>query len=185
MTNDLLSSGDDRSRASGLLPWVGVAIAFVVGLAGTITAVNTRREIRSLRAEIEDVRSTIPARAEEPARNLAGQMNRALEMVARRMNDTDVRLNELARRVADVAMQSPKTTAGALPPASAAPPASGEAPGIVSASPAAAARTYTVESGDTLGGIARKLGVSLTALQQANPDVNPARLKVGQKLNVP
>ena len=45
--------------------------------------------------------------------------------------------------------------------------------------------SYSVKSGDTLGAIASKLGVSLTALEGANPDVNPAALSIGQQLNVP
>jgi len=44
---------------------------------------------------------------------------------------------------------------------------------------------YTVKKGDTLLGIALKLGVSLKALQEANPGVNPTALSVGAKLIVP
>jgi LysM repeat protein len=49
----------------------------------------------------------------------------------------------------------------------------------------AKARTHTVAAGETLASIARKSGVSLTALQAANPGVTPKKLKVGQVLNVP
>ena len=45
--------------------------------------------------------------------------------------------------------------------------------------------SYVVKSGDTLGAIASKLGVSLSALQGANPDVQAADLHIGQELNVP
>lgn len=46
-------------------------------------------------------------------------------------------------------------------------------------------RVYTVRSGDTLFSIARNQGVSLNALQQANPAVDPNRLTVGQQLCIP
>jgi LysM repeat protein len=46
-------------------------------------------------------------------------------------------------------------------------------------------RTHTVVSGDTLAGIARKQGISLAALEAANPGVNPKKLKAGQMLNLP
>ncbi len=46
-------------------------------------------------------------------------------------------------------------------------------------------RTHAVVAGETLAGIARKAGVSLTALQAANPGVTPKKLKVGQTLNLP
>ena len=45
--------------------------------------------------------------------------------------------------------------------------------------------THTVAAGETLAGIARKQGISLAALQAANPDINPKKLRVGQVLNLP
>ena len=44
---------------------------------------------------------------------------------------------------------------------------------------------YVVQSGDTLSSIAAKEGVSLTALEAANPGLNPARLQVGQTIVIP
>jgi LysM repeat protein len=49
----------------------------------------------------------------------------------------------------------------------------------------AAAAEYVVVKGDTLAKIAKKNGVTLKALKTANPGVEPAKLKVGQKLSVP
>ena len=49
----------------------------------------------------------------------------------------------------------------------------------------AAPRTHTVVAGETAAGIARKAGVTLSALAAANPDVNPARIRVGQVLKLP
>jgi LysM repeat protein len=39
--------------------------------------------------------------------------------------------------------------------------------------------------GDTLGKIAKRNGVTLSALKAANPGVEPTKLKVGQKLTIP
>jgi LysM repeat protein len=46
-------------------------------------------------------------------------------------------------------------------------------------------RTHVVASGETLASIARKHGVSLTALESANPSVTPKKLRAGQTLNLP
>jgi LysM repeat protein len=50
----------------------------------------------------------------------------------------------------------------------------------------ALASTYTVQSGDTLSGIAARSGVSLSAIEAANPQIhNPNLIYVSQKVNVP
>ncbi|KAL8647852.1 MAG: hypothetical protein Q9226_006258 [Calogaya cf. arnoldii] len=45
--------------------------------------------------------------------------------------------------------------------------------------------SYTIQSGDTFWAIAQKLGVSVDALQAANPGVSPTSLQVGQTINLP
>jgi spore coat assembly protein SafA len=47
-------------------------------------------------------------------------------------------------------------------------------------------RTYVVQQGDTLSGIARRFGVSLSDLEKANPQItNPNRIFPGQVINIP
>jgi len=54
------------------------------------------------------------------------------------------------------------------------------------ATAAPAYTTYLVKKGDTLYGIAKKNGITLKALMDANPEVtNPKQLHVGQKLKIP
>jgi LysM repeat protein len=70
-------------------------------------------------------------------------------------------------------------------PAPAAPPVSVVPPPMPPAPEVAPGATYEVVSGDTLAKIAKKNGVTLKALEEANPGVNPKRLKIKQKLNIP
>ena len=57
---------------------------------------------------------------------------------------------------------------------------------VVSATPGAGQSTkYTVQRGDTLAAIARKYGVSMAALQQANSLRNPDLIWAGQRLVIP
>jgi LysM repeat protein len=45
-------------------------------------------------------------------------------------------------------------------------------------------RTYTVRTGDTLGGIAEKTGVDVTTLEDLNPGLDPQALVTGQKIKL-
>lgn len=63
-----------------------------------------------------------------------------------------------------------------------------EGAGAESAMPAAAARTYTVKSGDSFYSISQKVFGNtrqVSAIQKANPKVNPSHLRVGQVLQMP
>ncbi|HEX2070110.1 MAG TPA: LysM domain-containing protein [Thermoleophilaceae bacterium] len=44
--------------------------------------------------------------------------------------------------------------------------------------------TYTIESGDTLGGIAEQTGVPVETLQELNPELDPQALIAGQKIKL-
>jgi hypothetical protein len=46
-------------------------------------------------------------------------------------------------------------------------------------------KTYSVRMGDTPSSIARQQGIKLEALLAANPGLDPKRMKVGQRLNLP
>jgi tetratricopeptide (TPR) repeat protein len=64
-------------------------------------------------------------------------------------------------------------------------PGSAGASRLANPTPTAQPRTHTVVAGETAVGIARKYGVKLSALEAANPDINLARIRVGQVLNIP
>ena len=51
--------------------------------------------------------------------------------------------------------------------------------------PAVGGTEYVIASGDNFWTIGRKFGVSAKQLEQANPNVVPTRMKIGQKINIP
>ena len=51
--------------------------------------------------------------------------------------------------------------------------------------PAGSASEHVIASGDTLGKVAKDNHVTLKALLEANPNVNPTKLKIGQKIQIP
>lgn len=75
----------------------------------------------------------------------------------------------------------PATNAAVLPPP-VAPPLT--PPPVAPMAPAAGTE-YTIVSGDTLGKIARKNGLTVKAIEDANPGVDPKKLRPGKKLIIP
>jgi len=69
-------------------------------------------------------------------------------------------------------------------PPVAAPPVVAPAPAPAPV-PEAAGTEYVVVKGDSFAKIAKKNGVSIKAIQAANPGVAPTKLKVGQKISIP
>ena len=51
--------------------------------------------------------------------------------------------------------------------------------------PAGAATDYVVVKGDTFSGISKKFHVSVKAILEANPSVEPTKLKIGQTIHIP
>ena len=69
------------------------------------------------------------------------------------------------------------------PPVVVAPPPAPETPATPVAPPSAA--DYTIVKGDILEKIAKNFHVSIKAITDANPGIEPTRLKIGQKIHIP
>lgn len=75
-------------------------------------------------------------------------------------------------------------TVSKLPPP--AKPAETKKPAAAPAAPAPAAATiHTVKKGEMLSSISKKYNVKMSAIVAANPGLNPDRIRIGQKLNIP
>lgn len=73
-------------------------------------------------------------------------------------------------------------------PAPAAPAAPAVVPPVTQEPVAAATGEMTVHSiakGEMLATVAKKYGVTVKAIESANPNINPLRLQIGQKINIP
>ena len=64
-------------------------------------------------------------------------------------------------------------------------PGGGGDSSAVASDGSASGQTYTIRAGDTLFAIARERDITLAALRDANPGVNPRRLRIGQTLTMP
>ncbi len=129
---------------------------------------------------------------DEMFENLIGQTEDGFRRVSeqrQRMNETISRLAETVRaldaRIAELEQTTP------LPEDSGSPVADAPDEGGISSEIAeqpegeSESRIYRIQPGDTLTRIAREHGVSLTALQNANSEVDPNRLQIGEEIAIP
>jgi LysM repeat protein len=79
----------------------------------------------------------------------------------------------------------PDMGSNTAPPPDTNPPTPPPAPLPPPAPPVPQTEDYTVIKGDTFASIAKKSSVSVKAIEEANPGVDPKRLKIGQKLHLP
>jgi len=95
--------------------------------------------------------------------------------------------DDVAASPAAEASDTPPADAAATdaPAADAAPPASPPAETAAVAPPPVAAKTYTVQAGDTMYSIAKKHGVTVDAVLWANNLTDANTLKQGQQLTIP
>lgn len=91
-------------------------------------------------------------------------------------SETNPPSNDMSNNTAETAPPVPVPNAAQAPTTPPAP---------IPAAPAATENTYVVVRGDYMAKIAKENGVTLRALEEANPDVKPTRLHVGEKLIIP
>jgi LysM repeat protein len=82
---------------------------------------------------------------------------------------------------------SPAPAITSAPPVNTAPIAAPIAPvaNISATAPTTDAKEYVIASHDTLGAIAHRNGISLKTLLEANAGINPKKLQIGQKIQIP
>lgn len=162
-------------------------IGLFVGLSGKNAAAKAKEDLDALVQKITQAEESLGGFDKKIA-----DASRAANTSAERMVDLGRRLSALEQGVqqaintlsTEVTKNREMIEAGRTArPAAAASSSSGSGGSTASNPPADG--SYVIQSGDTFDKIAKKFGVSTTALMEANPDVEPRRMRVGQKLVIP
>jgi len=173
------------------LGWVGFAkageletrLAELEGAAGDLAALETRLDEGNARRE----------RLSETVNGPSREVSRALRQVENDVSSikTDVRRVTIQAGTAlNKVEEFEKQGVQAAPPpspsqASSAPGSGSPGKGDSSAASNADGETYRIQIGDTFARLAARFGVSIDALLDANPGVDPRRLRVGQEVVIP
>jgi len=140
---------------------------------GAFQAETVRQHIYRLKQELAKAVMPIPPTPElQRQLELISEQNRQLQEEVDRLRAEVVQ----ARAMQSVSALRATTASGRTPTTYVTP-----GPAVGGQSPS----VYTVKAGDTPIAIARTHGITLEALMAANPGLDPRRMKVGEKVNIP
>jgi LysM repeat protein len=164
MENDSISSSSSESK----LPLIVGILGFALGAAGLVLGIKAKGAAQLASEEAALAKTQVSELGAQLASKASADAVAALQAdLAATKQQTEANEKALADQI--VALQK----VAAAPKASSGKSASPAGPG-----------EYVVAKGDNLGSIAKKNGISLKAIQDLNPGVNPNRLQIGQKLKV-
>jgi LysM repeat protein len=167
MENDSISSS---SSSESKLPLIVGIVGFALGAAGLVLGLKAKTAAEAatgtaLAAQQDTAKVSAELQSKAAATELAAAEINAIKAGIAENN----KLTQDAITALQTAVKKPVVAANATGTNGAKSVAVG--PG-----------EYAVAKGDTLGGIAKKVGLSLKVLQDLNPGVNPNKMQIGQKL---
>ena len=177
-----------------------IAARLVKVESGSGDTAELRAEIDKLRGEIAELRAAVRREQDAMRREIVDDLTRRLTGITQQMQQNQAQALAQIQARAEAALQAAEASAKAAreqaeytkrvasrPPAPA--PA---APTSTAARPAAPARPaysayyeHVVEAGQTLSFIAKGYDTTVPKILAANPGLNAAKLRVGQKLIIP
>jgi LysM repeat protein len=167
----------DSNSSGSILPLVGVIAGGLALVLSIVALVKLSTLQKSVAAHDEAINSKIPAleasvsaaaaKSETDIKGLRTGIQTALDQVGNEIGTINAKITKI-----EEAMKKPAPAAGK---AGAAAPT-----GVLNAD-----GTYTIGSGDTLSKVARKFAVRTDSIEAENPGLDPAKLRVGQKIRIP
>jgi len=169
MENDSISTSSSESK----LPLIVGIVGFALGAAGLVLGIKAKSAAQAASdaaaeagKQVAELSSTIASKASAAdVQAIAADLSAVKQGVEANNNALKASIEELQKAVKKpVATTGDKKTDGGK------------------SSQAAGPGEVVVGKGDTLSSIAKKAGLSLKALQDLNPSVNPNKLQIGQHL---
>jgi LysM repeat protein len=166
----------DSNSSSNILPYVGVG----AGVLALILSGVALAKLSPLQKTVAAHDAEIPRIATVEGELRAATAKSESDNKALRQGVQDA-LNQLGEQIGTLRGQVTKVEEAMKAKAAAPAGKAGGAPtGVLNAD-----GTYSIAPGDTLAKIARKFATKLDAIEAENPGLNPAHLKVGQKIRIP
>ena len=197
---------DTVQPAGNMIPIALATLGFLLGTAGLYFGFNANKRLNSIDTSIQESSTntlkieksvtfydTRIAELEKQIREQSeviqrlrvynSQSEQAIKTLSSELNKNREQIVKTAKEQNEIRVAVAQIN---VPPDTSTNPSVEVTNNTTGASPKTEAeRTYVIASGDTFAKIAAKLGVSLQAIIDANPDADPRRLAIGQKIMIP
>jgi len=171
MENDSISSSSSESK----LPLIVGIVGFALGAAGLVLGLKAK--------SAADAASAAATAAQTAATQVQADLQSKAPATELAALGTDLNAVKTAIAADNAAIQKAIGDIQTVLKKPAVAPAGNGGNGG-SKNVTAGAGEYIVAKGDTLGGIAKKAGISLKVIQELNPGVNANKMQIGQKLKI-
>jgi LysM repeat protein len=167
----------DSNNSGSILPLVGViagGLALVLAILALVKLSTLKKTVDDQSSEVAKI-ATIESEVRSAATKSESDMKGLREGIQNALNQVGTEIGAMRAQITKVE-EAQKARAAA--------PAGKGAKGVVTGT-VDADGNYIVASGDTLSKIAKKFATRVDAIEAENPGLNPARLRVGQKVKIP
>ncbi|ADE54125.1 LysM peptidoglycan-binding domain-containing protein [Coraliomargarita akajimensis] len=162
-----------NQRIAPLSESLNAGVSSSAQLEKTISKLETR--VEELTAANQDLRASLKrANAYDSQRD---QALKKLEAAIRDNREQIVKSAEQVNSISSSTVSEPAATDVRTPESS--------APTETVDTASTASGVYVIESGDTLQRVSNTTGISLQAILDANPGIDPRRLRIGQQITLP
>ncbi len=174
-------SRDSSSGSSNILTYVGIVLGVIALGIGIVGFAKASKLEKNMAPRLDTLEGNV-ASVQNDVRNVGTKVDNDIKTFGDRVQTV---LNQVAGEIGTMKGQITNIEAElkkrAAPPAAAGKGKKGAAAtGTVDAD-----GNYTVAPKDTLNKIAAKFGTTKDAIEAENPGLDPAKLKVGQKIKIP
>jgi uncharacterized coiled-coil protein SlyX len=183
--------------------WILGAFALVLGIVSVIIGLRANnniekindtlattlpsdqgKKVSALEEKFESLNSTLAAQRKE-----IDELRAALNSTARGVSDLKLKTNSHTDRIngltAIVGVRTTPGTGGVQPPLPPRPPLPGGITPGTPNRPGPQGGVHTVRAGDNFSRIAGQYGVTVSAIEVANPGVDSRKLGIGQQIKIP
>ena len=168
-----------ESNGSSFLPFAGIILGALGALLGGVALAKLGTANKTIAAHEEKL-AKVDALDADVSKALAASDKETKDLASLGRQTQDA-FNSVGTELGNLRTEITKLAEARKPAAV----AKGEKGAAVATGVVSEDGTYAIAAGDTLARVAKKLGVSLEAIQSVNPGVDAKHLRVGPKIKVP